>query len=457
MAEEVEHRFVIRSDKWRKFAKNGTSLRQGYLFTDPHRSVRIRVKSKEAVITLKGNREGISRQEFKYPIPIDDAQRLLEEICIQPVLEKVRYAVTFEGRRWEIDEFKNENEGLVIAELELDSKAERFRRPEWLGEEVSEDERFSDASLVRHPFQTWRKETVFQLKRTESVADGLLRAFREQLDASADALLHREKDLEGSVHEARKSLKKARALLRLARPVLGPDYSRANNNLRDLGRSLSELRDAHALVETAGQMEESLNNQEAHGAFEHVRRVLIRREEEIRRHFEARAEVQRIIGSLHDVTRWAGHSSLERAGANTITRSVKITIRRGRRAFEAAFSSGDPDDYHEWRKRAKDMRYQLGFLKELWPDVLEAYSKSAEQLEQALGEDHNLSVLRGMITRDSEYEQKEIRLMLPIIKQEQQKLRNQAGTLGTMLYADQPKHWATRLDCCWQAWQAPSH
>jgi hypothetical protein len=89
--------------------------------------------------------------------------------------------------------------------------------------------------------------------------------------------------------------------------------------------------------------------------------------------------------------------------------------------------------------------------------VLEAYSKSAEQLEQALGEDHNLSVLRGMITRDSEYEQKEIRLMLPVIKQEQQKLRNQAGTLGSMLYADRPKHWATRLDCCWQTWQARSH
>jgi len=128
--------------------------RQGYLSDVPERSVRIRVAGKEAYITVKGRSSGSVRDEFEYPIPLADAEAMLT-LCIKPLIEKRRYKVARDYLTWEIDEFGGENEGLVIAEVELDSDKQQIKKPEWVGKQVTGDSRYFNLSLMHHPYSEW--------------------------------------------------------------------------------------------------------------------------------------------------------------------------------------------------------------------------------------------------------------------------------------------------------------
>lgn len=155
MATEIERKFLVTSDSWRKSAR-GTRFQQGYLSTDPQRSVRVRIAGEQAWLTIKGQTEGISRAEFEYPVPPGDATELMD-LCLPAVISKTRYRVTVGQHVWEVDEFHGDNDGLVVAEIELGSVDESFERPDWLGEEVSHDPRYFNASLTSHPFCRWGK------------------------------------------------------------------------------------------------------------------------------------------------------------------------------------------------------------------------------------------------------------------------------------------------------------
>jgi adenylate cyclase len=150
MSMEIERKFLVRGDAWRTGA-DGTRTRQGYLSLARERTVRIRATEKQAWLTIKGVTRGISRVEFEYAIPAADAQHLLDELCLQPLIEKTRYAVRYGGHLWDIDEFHGANQGLIVAEIELGSETEVFERPPWLGDEVSGDPRYFNSSLVRNP------------------------------------------------------------------------------------------------------------------------------------------------------------------------------------------------------------------------------------------------------------------------------------------------------------------
>ena len=149
MAEEIERKFLVKSDAWRASADEGRLIRQGYLSSNAKATVRVRsFDDREAVITLKGKIRGIVRPEYEYPIPIEDARELLA--MAQPqVLEKRRFHVPHGGLVWEVDVFEGRHQGLVIAEIELDSDRQEVELPDWLGEEVSHDERYYNATLSR--------------------------------------------------------------------------------------------------------------------------------------------------------------------------------------------------------------------------------------------------------------------------------------------------------------------
>ncbi len=153
MAAEIERKFLVKSGSWRE-GPAGEWICQGYLCTDPERTVRVRVKGDRGYLTVKGASRGIERAEFEYPVPLEDAKALLA-MCRGPLLEKVRHERQVGGHLWEIDEFRGENEGLVIAEIELEEEGEEFEMPEWAGEEVSEDPRYYNACLARHPWREW--------------------------------------------------------------------------------------------------------------------------------------------------------------------------------------------------------------------------------------------------------------------------------------------------------------
>lgn len=154
MAQEIERKFLVGNDSWRAGAI-GIRFRQGYLNTDPERTVRVRLEGDRGVLTIKGLSHGISRAEFEYPIPAAEAAILLDTLCLRPLIEKTRYRLKHGGHLWEIDEFSGDNAGLVLAELELSSEDEPFDLPPWVGVEVSSDPRYFNASLVRHPFRAW--------------------------------------------------------------------------------------------------------------------------------------------------------------------------------------------------------------------------------------------------------------------------------------------------------------
>lgn len=153
MAKEIERKFLVK-ESWQPQAE-GIQIAQGYLSTVPERTVRVRIKGDKAFLTIKGRNHGISRAEFEYEIPLKEAQELLA-LAEQPVLNKVRYLEKHGDFIWEIDVFAGENEGLVVAEIELPTEEMEFVKPDWLGEEVSGDVRYYNANLIKTPYNLWK-------------------------------------------------------------------------------------------------------------------------------------------------------------------------------------------------------------------------------------------------------------------------------------------------------------
>ena len=156
MAKEIERKFLETGDAWRKLAP-GVPYRQGYLNSSKERSVRIRTMGDKAVLTVKGPTRGVTRLEFEYAIPYDDCVAMLENLAERPVIEKIRYKIPMGAFTWEVDEFLGVNEGLIVAEIELPDENTPFEKPEWVGKEVSDDPRYFNSNLVRHPFCTWKE------------------------------------------------------------------------------------------------------------------------------------------------------------------------------------------------------------------------------------------------------------------------------------------------------------
>jgi adenylate cyclase len=154
VAIEIERKFLVIGDAWREAP--AVFYSQGYLNRDKARTVRVRIAGEEAFLTIKGQSVGASRAEFEYPIPVTDARNLLA-LCEQPLIEKYRRKISYEGFIWEVDEFLGENQGLVVAEIELPSEDAVFAIPKWVGAEVTSDPRYFNSNLSRLPFTRWEK------------------------------------------------------------------------------------------------------------------------------------------------------------------------------------------------------------------------------------------------------------------------------------------------------------
>ena len=151
MATEIERKFLVDGEIP---AGDDTHIIQAYLSLDPQRNVRVRIENDAATLTIKGKTVGISRAEFEYTIPLDDAKELLK-LAAGSAIEKVRRRVPSGDHTWEIDTFHGANQGLIVAEIELNSESEEFTRPSWLGEEVSSDPRYLNSQLCQRPFNSW--------------------------------------------------------------------------------------------------------------------------------------------------------------------------------------------------------------------------------------------------------------------------------------------------------------
>ncbi len=154
MGREIERKFLVKGDAWRSLAE-GVRYRQGYLSTVKERTVRVRTIQDKGYLTIKGISKGLSRAEFEYEIPFEDASEMLDELCERPLIEKSRYKIKYAGLIWEVDEFAGENQGLIVAEVELEGEDQGVEMPDWVGAEVSEDPRYYNANLIAHPYNRW--------------------------------------------------------------------------------------------------------------------------------------------------------------------------------------------------------------------------------------------------------------------------------------------------------------
>ncbi|HYQ71002.1 MAG TPA: CYTH domain-containing protein [Gammaproteobacteria bacterium] len=154
MATEIERKFLVRDDTWRGLGE-GCHYRQGYLSTEPGRTVRVRTAAGKGYLTIKGKTVNASRAEYEYEIPLADADAMLDTLCQRPLIEKTRYRIEYQGLVWEVDEFEGENTGLVLAEVELVAAEQAVALPPWVGEEVTSDPRYYNASLIASPFARW--------------------------------------------------------------------------------------------------------------------------------------------------------------------------------------------------------------------------------------------------------------------------------------------------------------
>jgi len=154
MGIEIERKFLVRGTPWKSL--HGTRIVQAYLNSNDSCTVRVRIAGNNAWITLKGPKTGISRSEFEYPIPINDAELMLHSLATSPPIEKIRYTLPSHHHTWEIDVFTGLNNGLVVAEIELNNENEPFPHPNWLGKEVTHDPKYQNSSLANHPFQSWK-------------------------------------------------------------------------------------------------------------------------------------------------------------------------------------------------------------------------------------------------------------------------------------------------------------
>ena len=152
MAVEIERKFLVEGDEWR--AAPAVFYSQGYLNRDKQRTVRVRIAGEQAFLTIKGVSQGMSRVEFEYEIPLADARELLS-LCEQPLIEKYRRHIPFAGFVWEVDEFLGDNQGLVVAEIELPSEGADFSLPSWVGDEVTQDARYFNSNLACFPYSQW--------------------------------------------------------------------------------------------------------------------------------------------------------------------------------------------------------------------------------------------------------------------------------------------------------------
>jgi CHAD domain-containing protein len=286
---------------------------------------------------------------------------------------------------------------------------------------------------------------AYRLRAAKAPAREAVRAAYGRIDDALEQLRDHAREPASAVHEARKDMKKLRSLLRLARPALGPElYRRENARFRDLGRALSETRDAEVKLQTLAALRE--RGLAAEGLDAYAQALA-------RERAEAEASEERLrqaIGGLESARE--GVKEWQLTGWTPTGKGLRREYRRGRKALTAACA--DPSDaaVHEWRKRSKDLWYHLRLLRDARPEVLAPAADEAHELSDLLGDHHDLAVLAEDVKARQNALSSETRLaLLAATRERQRELLAEALPLGERLYADKPKEFTRRLDAYWGA------
>jgi CHAD domain-containing protein len=290
----------------------------------------------------------------------------------------------------------------------------------------------------------------FRLKADESVNKGVRRLARKQLDKAREALDRRGEAPGEAVHDARKCFKRLRALARLVRDEIGEgEYRRDNALFRDAGRPLSEVRDAHALLQAADDLAERSGDQAPPEAWATLHGELQRRERQVSGEALQSETVETILDALDEALRRVKKWQIGR-GFSALAPGLKQSCRRARTAFDAARAEPTTENLHEWRKRVKDLWHHLQIVQSISPDVLDDLTERVHHLGDLLGDDHDLAVLGGSLDEGAISAGEGVRAS---IARRRAELQQEALRLGEELHRDRPKEFVELLEAYWHGWR----
>lgn len=464
MAAEIERKFLLAEAPTQLEGRTGKRIEQGYLAYGDGAEVRLRREEDRRLLTVKRG-HGEVREEIELPL---DA-RVFE--ALWPLTEsrrvgKTRYPVALgEGLEAEVDVYEGELTGLVTAEVEFgfEGQSRDFQPPSWLGEEVTGDRRYSNQSLAlegappnlaengKHGAMPSR---AYRLKTKESPSKGVRRIALGRTEKALERLEGVEADeLAGAIHSARKDLKKLRGLLRLIRTELGKKAFKAENRrYRDAGRLLSGSRDAEVKLETLLALRHRFDDLPAGtaerwaGTLETERDALaaaIRDDDQAR---ITRAS-EAIAGGRNVISQW----SLRPDSWALVEPGLSRGYRDGREALKRVEGDGSAENVHRWRKRAKDLWYQLRIVEEAWPELLGTTVDQVHALTELLGDHHDLAVLAEDLTSRPDLGDRAP--FEAAIERRQGQLLDTALALGARLYAEKPEAFRRRIKRYWRAWR----
>ena len=292
----------------------------------------------------------------------------------------------------------------------------------------------------------------FELQPSESVEAGIKRIVDEQLASALEELRGADdKTADAAVHATRKRLKRTRAIVRLVREELGEEtFGVENASFRDAGGSLSETRDATVLVATLDGLKGSVDGE----AFTIARkRLLARRRAVKKRVLEAGNGLESVAGLVEAARLRVSTWPMDRDGWEALRPGLKRIYEEGRAAFERAEVGGDPELFHEWRKRVKDLWHQLEVLEGIWPDVMKGLAEQFHALADLLGDEHDLSVLKELLEAEALARAEGISAVAETAETKRAQLQREARALGGRLFAEKAGAFAKRLGHYWVAWK----
>ena len=477
MANEIERKFVLEALPPEAASAPATEIEQGYLAVDDDLEVRLRRAGGERLLTAKRG-HGESRQEVEIRLYSEQFEALWP-LTEGRRLRKTRHQVPLgAGLLVEVDRYDGKLGGLVVAEVEFRSEpaSRAFQPPRWLGREVTGDAAYANQTLAingtgldpegkrgeteRPMYQEGERKSdenykghgggAYRLKGDETAPQGLQRIAAGRARKARKKLGEVESEGAAAIHAARKDLKKLRAVLRLVREPLGEKAYRAQNRrFRDAGRLLSDTRDAEVKVETLDDLEKRFGADFPAAVAEHWRRDLER--ERYAAAADAGGEVAERVeraAATIDVGRdelatW----ELGKDSWKLVAPGLLKAYGDGREALAEIREAPSEEAVHEWRKRTKDLWYQLRILRELWPEVLGETADQAHDLADLLGDHHDLAVLAADLeTRDTT----EPEAIAALISRRQDELLAEAVAIGERLYAEKPKAFGKRIKTYWK-------
>jgi CHAD domain-containing protein len=299
---------------------------------------------------------------------------------------------------------------------------------------------------------------AYRLQLAEHVSQGIKRIVREEIDVAVRHLTAAERaSRDEGIHEARKSVKKIRGALRLVQPEMGEIYSLENALFRDIGRHLSQFRDAGAVIETFDELRKKYRDDLDGRSLAPMRRSLVARKAQAEKHANIAQVLSGMAGALSRSAARVSAWPLSKDGFPAIATGLEDTFRRGQKAMARARKHPRPENYHEWRKRVKEHWYHIRLLEDLWNHGIETYEKNLKGLEASLGDDHNLVVLQEKVLAEPAFygTKLEMRLFVGTVDKYHRDLRGKALETGEGIYKEKPGRFTRRVRRLWDAWQAP--